>query len=175
MELVITLISSFLGILLLGVGLVVQKRKPTSTNTPSTNTAQNSNTPSSLTTFSNTTKVSLAKDGKFIGHVFDAKNTKNMCTIQFNQSSAKPFTFTKDATGYYIIQTDCDGDGKFTSRLSDNATDLIQAGRMSTDVWKVACPSARQGCSIQAKNSKKYLAVNGLSTSPVYWTVANYT
>lgn len=137
---------------------------PTTTTGPTTSGA-------SLTTFGTMTKVSLAKDGKYIGHVFDAKNKQNMCTIKFEQPASKPFVFKKQKDGHYAIFTDCDGDTKFTSRLSDNATDLIQAGRMSTDVWKITCPSSTQGCSFQAKKSKKYLALNGLSATPVYWTV----
>ena len=146
-----------------------QQKSPPAAPFPAPSPQEENN---SITTFSDA-PVSLSKDGRYVGFVFHPNDKKNMCDIAFQQSAPKPWKIIKRTDGYYDIMANCDGDAKFTSRLSDNANDLIQAGRMSTDVWKVECPSATQGCSIQAKKSKKYLSANGLSDQKVYWIIKN--
>jgi hypothetical protein len=81
-------------------------------------------------------------------------------------SSANDFQFTKQS-GSWIIATDCDEDGKYTSYLSNKASDLIQArdkkDAKKTQRWTVSCNE--DGCKIRNPETKKYLNLSGKTLS----------
>jgi len=151
-----------------GLFILTSTNKPTTAPTPTTSATT---TTKSLTTFTKDQKVSLrARDGTYAGYTFDASNTTNMCNIAFGQSGPKEFMLTKGTSGTYAIKANCDGDGKFTSYLTEKASDIIQPKRTgSADRWTLACTT--QGCSIQGVKTKKYLAPAGLASSAYLWTV----
>lgn len=129
----------------------------------------------SLTTFAADQIVTFSNNGQALGYEFHPDNTDNMCDLTYPADRPGQFMLTKSGAGY-SIKANCDGDGKFTSYLADNATDLIQPKRTAAkETWYVECPSAKQGCSIQATKSKKYLVPTdsgpSLSSKIAYWTV----
>lgn len=80
--------------------------------------------------------------------------------------NANDFQFTKSGS-HWIVATDCDEDAKYTSYLSNKASDLIQARDKEhaekTQRWKVSCND--EGCTIRNTESKKYLNLKGTKPS----------
>jgi hypothetical protein len=80
--------------------------------------------------------------------------------------NANDFQFTKRGSTW-IVATDCDEDGKYTSYLSNKASDLIQArdkeNAEKTQRWKVSCND--DGCTIRNSETKEYLNLKGTKPS----------
>ena len=177
-----------LAVLIL-IAAVLSRRKTTTTTTTktvavaargTTTVAGPSGGGGSLTSFSPDHRVTIASPGtsRSLGYKFDASNKANMCDLVYPGKTPGLFMITKSADAY-AIKANCDGDGKWTSYLADDPTDMIQPKRTaSKDTWIVTCPSASTGCSIQASRSKRFLAPTAtggatLTTSPAYWVIAS--
>ena len=91
-----------------------------------------------------------------------------------NKTEATPFKFTKKGTEW-IISVDCDKDGKWTSFLSENPTDLIQikeknASKVKRQRWVITCKT-KKNCSLKNVATSKYLAPSGTSDTQTFWTL----
>lgn len=119
----------------------------------------------------------ISRNGEYIGYDFDSSRKKgHMCDAKNASSKEKaaPFKFTKSGD-FWIVATDCDNDGNYTSYLS-GTSDLIAArdkSDRSTQRWKVECSNRMDGntslleCSFHNKKNGKYL--NGSTyTSPSF-------
>lgn len=181
---VVAMGGSLVIAMLAGLFLVMKKKRKANSPGSSPGSPPAASTPSaeSLTTFTPGQKVSISKDGKVLGHKLNLTNSDNVCDIAYPATSGV-FLLDKAGSGYSMT-VNCNGDGKWLSFLADDAGDMIQPVRNLKDkktkpAWLVSCPSASQGCTIQAAKSKKYVAPEdtsfgvGLSSDPTYWTFAN--
>jgi len=107
-----------------------------------------------------------------LGKDFDKSRPKGkMCDAKLGSAAdATPFKFTKDGD-QWVVATDCDGDGKYTSYLTRDS-DLIWAklDDPTKQRWTVDCTAS--GCAFKSKRDGKYLT--GSFTAPVYSTTAEY-
>lgn len=110
----------------------------------------------------------LSKDGVFLANDFDKRRPKGkMCNASTSSaaSGASRLKLTKDGD-QWIVATDCDGDGSYTSYLT-RGSDLIEAKKADTKLqrWSIACEPG--GCTFG--NGSTYLA--GSFTSPSWSSV----
>lgn len=113
---------------------------------------------------------------RYVGSSYDPKNVNNMCTallVAKNQSKL-PIIPTKSGNAW-SLKVDCDGDGNFTSYLTDVASDVLQKkSSQANKTWTSHCTGGQ--CTFQSTKNKKYLALNGsalsVATNPVQWTLA---
>jgi len=116
----------------------------------------------------------VSRNGTYLAFDFDASRAKGkMCNAAeaSQKDGAASFKFTKDgSSGEWIVATDCDGDGKYTSYLT-RGTDLIEA-KLKDDLdkqrWTVECGTS--GCSFKSKKDSKFLA--GTFKKPMFTTNA---
>lgn len=131
-------------------------------------------TPSKTTTTTTTTKTTVAtvtkindgdthklrRNDEYLAFDFDSKRAKGkMCNAMTASSAdgAATLKFTKDGD-HWVIATDCDGDGTYTSYLT-RGTDLIEAKYKDDPKkqrWSVECTDA--GCAFKSAKDGKYLA-----------------
>lgn len=127
-----------------------------------------SNEKQQITTLIDGNKYTISKDNVYIGQDFDTTRGKGkMCDAKGTNSSsdAAPFKFTKDGDSW-IVATDCDGDGNYTSFLNGNS-DLIASRNKknsNTQRWYVSCLT--NGCTFKNKETNRYLG--GTFSSPVF-------
>lgn len=116
----------------------------------------------------------VSRNGTYLAFDFDASRAKGkMCNAAeaSQKDGAASFKFTKDgSSGEWIVATDCDGDGNYTSYLT-RGTDLIEA-KLKDDLdkqrWIVECGTS--GCSLKSKKDSKFLA--GTFKKPMFTTNA---
>ena len=121
------------------------------------------------TTLTDGALYTLSRDGVYLANDFDTRRGKGkMCnaTTTTDSSGASRLKLTKDGDNW-IVATDCDGDGKYTSYLS-YGNDLIEAKMSDTSNqrWSIACDAA--GCTF--KNASKGTYLTGSLTSPTWST-----
>lgn len=116
----------------------------------------------------------VSRNGTYLAFDFDASRAKGkMCNAAeaSQKDGAASFKFSKDgSSGEWIVATDCDGDGKYTSYLT-RGTDLIEAklkDELDKQRWIVECGTS--GCSFKSKKDSKFLA--GTFKKPMFTTNA---
>lgn len=171
---------SFLMAVLIGALLMLNKKAPISPSPdPAGQTA--GSTVDSLTAFTPGQKVTITHGGKMLGHKLNSGNNKdNVCDIAYPASTGT-FLLDKVSNGFSMT-VNCDGNEKWLSFVADDASDMVQPVRnlkkgSNKPAWLITCPSATQGCSIQASKSKKYISPSTsgvtLAATPAYWIFAN--
>ena len=161
-------IAVFASIAIAVVGFLILRKKKPSTETDPPATAA---TPPPL---NDGVIYKLCRSAsECLGKDFDNTRAKGkMCNSKLTGSAADaaPFKFTKDGD-YWIVATDCDGDGNYTSYLTRDK-DVIEAkiDDITKQRWTVDCTTA--GCAFKSKRDGKYLT--GPFTTPVYSTTAEY-
>lgn len=116
----------------------------------------------------------VSRNGTYLAFDFDASRAKGkMCNAvtASQKDGGASFKFSKDgSSGEWIVATDCDGDGNYTSYLT-RGTDLIEA-KLKDDLdkqrWTVECGTS--GCSFKSKKDSKFLA--GTFKKPMFTTNA---
>lgn len=173
---------SFLVAVLIGVLLMMNNKKAPISLAGATVPAGQpaSSAVTSLTAFTSGQKVTISKDGKMLGHKLDLENKDNVCGIAYPASIG---TFLMDKVGNgFSMTVNCNGNEKWLSFVADDASDMVQPVRNlkkggNKPAWLINCPSATQGCSIQASKSKKYISPTAsgvtLAATPAYWIFAN--
>jgi len=152
----------FLALVALIVFIVVRRRDRGTSTTPDTSPVDED--PIELV---DDGMFTISRNESYIGQDFDESRGKGkMCDASVTKrANAAPFKFTKDGSSW-IIATDCDGDGNYTSFLN-GTEDLIAARnkkKSSIQRWNVECLS--KGCSFKNKDTGKYLA--GTFKNPEY-------
>jgi hypothetical protein len=108
----------------------------------------------------------IGRGDKWLTMDYDGSRPKGkQCDVKDDMTGldiANDFQFTKSSTNW-IIATDCDEDGKYTSYLSNKASDLIQARDKEkaekTQRWTIDCND--DGCKVRNPETKKYLNLSG--------------
>ena len=137
---------------------------PTPTPTPSPTPVP------SLKSFSDGQKVLISTaDGKYFSTKYDAKskNTAKICSgvMTSTKTSATKMQLAKVGTSWQL-RPDCDGDGKNTSYLTDEAADIVQKKisdkkKTNKQSWTIDCPTTTNGCTIRSVTTKRYLDSDG--------------
>jgi hypothetical protein len=101
----------------------------------------------------------------YIGHDFDpSRGRGNMCDAAYSTASGKPFKFTKDG-GSWIVATDCDGDGNWTSYLTARDDTLIgsrdKGNETKTQRWSITCDDSNT-CTFSNKKDTKTFYVSSV-------------
>jgi len=108
----------------------------------------------------------IGRGGEWLTMDYDGSRPKGkQCDVKDDMTgldTANDFQFTK-SSGNWIVATDCDEDGKYTSYLSNKASDLIQARDKDkadkTQRWTIDCNN--DGCKVRNPDTKKYLNLSG--------------
>lgn len=108
----------------------------------------------------------IGRGDKWLTMDYDGSRPKGkQCDVKDDMTGldkANDFQFTKSSTNW-IIATDCDEDGTYTSYLSNKASDLIQARDKEkaekTQRWTIDCND--DGCKVRNPDTKKYLNLSG--------------
>lgn len=108
----------------------------------------------------------IGREGQWLTMDYDGSRPKGkQCDVKDDMTgldTANDFQFTKSSTNW-IIATDYDEDGKYTSYLSNKASDLIQARDKEkaekTQRWTIDCND--DGCKVRNPETKKYLNLSG--------------
>jgi len=136
--------------------------------------------PSPATTLTDGRLYTLSRDGVFLANDFDASRPKGrQCNASTTATAggASILKLTKEGE-HWIVGTDCDGDGSYTSYLT-YGDDLIEAKTSDTTLqrWSIACDAS--GCSFKNANKGTYLsgslAKPTWSTSPLAWSFVPVT
>jgi len=103
----------------------------------------------------------LSKDNVYLAKDFDMQRPKGaMCNASSTTSpaGAAKLKLTKDGE-QWIVSTDCDGDGSYTSYLT-RGDDLIEAKTSDKNLqrWSISCDTS--GCSFKNIGSSTYLSGN---------------
>lgn len=118
-------------------------------------------------------RYTISRDEVYIKQDFDTSRGKGeMCdaATTTSASEAAPFKFTKYGANHWIVATDCDGDGNWTSFLN-GSSDLIRSRDKETphrQQWRVTCYS--DGCDFRNRHKNTYLG--GSFTAPEFGSTA---
>jgi hypothetical protein len=165
--LILLILAGIACVVLIGVvGIVLVARHRSTTGDPPA-------VPSPPVEIKDGSTYTISRDGVYIKQDFDTSRGKGeMCdaTTTTSTSDAAPFKFTKYGANHWIMATDCDGDGNWTSFLN-GSNDLIRA--RDKDVphrqqWHVTCYP--DGCEFKNRKSGTYLG--GTFTAPEFGSTA---
>ena len=118
-------------------------------------------------------KVIKSKSGVYLQTIYDpTKPSGSQCDLSSmgttKKTKASPFLFEKQGRQGWIIKTDCDNDGKWTSFLSEDPADLIQikekdSSKKARQLWDLSCVNGKNVCYLKNKQTSRYLAMSGTS------------
>ncbi len=181
MLILVVLIASSTVMFVLGaiiLAVVLRNKKGEETNNPAPPKTETTTTDHLDISDGDMRKIS--RNGSYLAFDFDASRGKGkMCNAAVASSAdgAATFKFTKETggTNTWIVATDCDGDGNFTSYLT-RGNDMIEA-KLKDDLqkqrWSIDCGTS--GCSFKSKKDGRYLAGTftkpQFTTNPVYYTI----
>ena len=175
--LALVLISGMTGSFILAAVLLfffIRKRQAVDADTTTTTPTSSTSDGAATVVINDGDIRKVSRNGTYLAFDFHASRAKGkMCNAATasQKDGGAPFKFTKDgSSGEWIVATDCDGDGKYTSYLT-RGTDLIEA-KLKDDLdkqrWTVECGTS--GCSFKSKKDSKFLA--GTFKKPLFTTNA---
>lgn len=116
-------------------------------------------------------KVIKSKSGVYLQTIYDpTKPSGSQCDLSatgaMKKTKASPFLFEEQGRQGWIIKTDCDKDGKWTSFLSEDPADLIQikekdSSKKARQLWDLSCVNGKNVCYLKNKQTSRYLAISG--------------